>query len=110
LTLVLGLSRVVLAWARRRDIPAALAAEHHGTPRRAVIAIGVAIAAIAAIGRIELAWTVSAATVLVYYAITNWAALRLPREQRRYPRAIAVLGLASCLALAAWAVVHLVSP
>ena len=109
LNLVLGLSRVVLAMARRRDLPTALAAEDAGTPRRAVIAVGVAIAAIAAIGRIELAWTVSAATVLVYYAITNAAALRLPREQRRYPRAIAVLGLASCLALAVWAVVHLMS-
>jgi APA family basic amino acid/polyamine antiporter len=40
--------------------------------------------------------------VLVYYAITNAAALRLPREQRRYPRWISLLGLASCLFLAFW--------
>ncbi|MEJ7599564.1 MAG: hypothetical protein WKG01_16780, partial [Kofleriaceae bacterium] len=41
-------------------------------------------------------------TVLVYYALTNLAALRLPAVDRRYPRAIAAAGLVSCLGLAFW--------
>jgi APA family basic amino acid/polyamine antiporter len=49
-----------------------------------------------------VAWSFSAFTVLVYYAITNLAALRLPPAQRRYPRPLAAAGLASCLGLAFW--------
>jgi basic amino acid/polyamine antiporter, APA family len=40
--------------------------------------------------------------VLMYYAITNVAAMRLPPEDRRYPRWIPVAGLISCLGLAFW--------
>jgi APA family basic amino acid/polyamine antiporter len=40
--------------------------------------------------------------VLVYYAITNLSALRLPRAQRLYPRWIAVVGLVGCALLAFW--------
>ena len=47
--------------------------------------------------------------VLVYYAVANLSALRQPVEQRRWPRALQVLGLAGCLAMAAalpvWSVV-----
>jgi APA family basic amino acid/polyamine antiporter len=38
--------------------------------------------------------------VLIYYAITNLAALRLPKEKRLYSPLIAWAGLAACLALA----------
>jgi APA family basic amino acid/polyamine antiporter len=38
--------------------------------------------------------------VLIYYAITNLAALRLPRAKRRYSPLIAWAGLAACLSLA----------
>jgi len=37
--------------------------------------------------------------VLIYYAITNACALRLPKEDRLYPRAISWLGLAGCAGL-----------
>ena len=39
---------------------------------------------------------------MIYYAITNLAALRLPAASRRYPRWIAVTGLIACAALAFW--------
>jgi basic amino acid/polyamine antiporter, APA family len=102
LNLVLGLSRVVLAMARRSDLPSGLAHVTDGTPRRAVVAVGAAIGGLVLLGSVETTWSFSAFTVLVYYAITNAAALRMPAEVRRFPRAIAALGLAACLGLAAY--------
>jgi APA family basic amino acid/polyamine antiporter len=104
LNLVLGLSRVVLAMARRGDAPAGLAGvvAATGSPRAAVLAVGTAIAAIALIGDVGITWSFSAVTVLVYYALTNLAALRLPREALLFPRWISVAGLAGCLGLAFW--------
>ncbi|MDQ3367815.1 MAG: APC family permease [Myxococcota bacterium] len=100
LNLVLGLSRVVLAMGRRGDLPPAVAHVERGSPRRAVIVTGVGIAGLVLLGSVKTTWSFSAFTVLVYYAITNLAALRLPAEQRRYPRVVSVAGLASCLGLA----------
>jgi APA family basic amino acid/polyamine antiporter len=104
LNLVLGVSRVWLAMGRRGDMPRGLARVNKAgtTPVPAVILTGALIAALALAGSIKLAWSFSAFTVLVYYAITNAAALRLPREQRRYPRALAWLGLCGCVFLAFW--------
>jgi len=104
LNLLLGLSRVLLAMARRGDMPPALASidERHASPRLAVIVTGAAIAGLTLIGSVKTTWSFSAFTVLVYYAITNLAALKLPPEHRRYPRWIPALGLASCLGLAFW--------
>ena len=103
LNLVLGLSRVVLAMARRRDLPVPLSrVTLAGSPAWAVIAVGVAVALITAIGSFTLAWSLSAFTVLVYYSITNLAAIRLPRESRRFPVWIAYAGLIACLSLAFW--------
>lgn len=42
----------------------------------------------------------SSFAVLVYYAIANASALTLPAELRRCPRAVPVVGLLGCLALA----------
>jgi APA family basic amino acid/polyamine antiporter len=104
LNLVLGLSRVALAMGRQGDLPPALARIDRGgaSPYVAVVSVGLAIAALALFGSIEAAWSFSAFTVLVYYAITNIAALRQPAAERRYPRWIAWAGLAGCLSLAAF--------
>lgn len=104
LNLVLGLSRVVLAMGRRGDMPAA-AARIDGagrTPFVAVAAVGVVVAGIALVGDVRLTWTFSAFNVLIYYAITNAAAWRLPPDQRRFPRWLAAGGLVSCLFLVVW--------
>jgi APA family basic amino acid/polyamine antiporter len=95
LNLVLGLSRVLLAMGRRGDMPAATA-----NLSVAVVVTGVAISALAATGSVKTNWSFSAFSVLVYYAITNFAALQLKAEQRLYPRWIAWIGLAACLSLA----------
>ena len=104
LNLALGLSRVWLAMGRRRDMPGVLAKVNAGgtTPVPAVILTGVMIAALVLIGDVKKTWSFSAFTVLVYYAITNAAALCLPVESRRYPRWLAVVGLGACLFLAFW--------
>jgi APA family basic amino acid/polyamine antiporter len=102
LNLILGLSRVLFAMARNRDMPPALAHTHDGSPRRAVLVMGALIAGLVLIGSVKTTWTFSAFSVLVYYAITNLAALRLPPEHRRYPRVVPALGLTTCLGLAFW--------
>jgi APA family basic amino acid/polyamine antiporter len=104
LNLLLGLSRVMLAMARRGDMPARLARVEgeRASPRAAVFAVGAVVSGLAAIGSVSITWSFSAFTVLVYYALTNAAALRLPLEARRYPRWIPAVGLISCLGLAFW--------
>lgn len=104
LNLILGLSRVALAMGRRGDLPEAFAGidRSGSTPTVAVIGVGVFVTALAAVGDVKLTWSFSAFTVLIYYAITNLAALRLGAGQRLYPRWISVLGIGSCLFLAFW--------
>jgi APA family basic amino acid/polyamine antiporter len=104
LNLLLGLSRVMLAMGRRGDLPAWLAHvdERQKSPRRAVAVSGVLITGLVLIGSVETTWSFSAFTVLVYYALTNLCALRLPAGERRFPRIVPSLGLVSCLGLIFW--------
>jgi APA family basic amino acid/polyamine antiporter len=102
LNLLLGLSRVLLAMARRGDMPALLAgvSQVRRSPTAAVVGVGVVVALFVTLGSVEMTWSFSAFTVLVYYALTNAAALRLPPGDRRFPRWIAWTGLLACLGLA----------
>lgn len=104
LNLILGLSRVLLAMGRRGDMPRVTANLNvaQTTPYVAVIVIGIIVTSLACIGSVKTTWSFSAFTVLVYYAITNLAALRLAPEHRIYPRVFAWIGLLACLFLAMW--------
>jgi APA family basic amino acid/polyamine antiporter len=104
LNLILGLSRMALAMGRRGDLPGAFGRlDAAGTrPTAAVVAVGLVIAVIAALGSLRLAWSFSAFTVLVYYAVTNLAATRLARDERLYHPVVAWVGLGGCLGLAFW--------
>jgi APA family basic amino acid/polyamine antiporter len=95
LNLVLGLSRVLLAMGRRGDMPHVAA-----NLSISVAMTGIGIAVLAAVGSVKTNWSFSAFTVLVYYAITNLAALRLSGDVRLYPRWVAWVGLIACLSLA----------
>ena len=95
LNLVLGLSRVGLAMGRRGDMPSAVS-----NVKVSVVVVGGLIAALAATGSIKTTWTFSAFTVLIYYAVTNLAALRLSANERLYGKPWAWVGLAACLSLA----------
>lgn len=104
LNLLLGLSRVLLAMARRRDVPGCLAHVDPASrsPRRAVLATAAIVGGLVCLGSVETTWSFSAFTVLVYYALTNLAALRLPASERRFPALVSLLGLVACLGLACW--------
>lgn len=104
LNLILGLSRVLLAMGRRSVMPEATARLDAAgrTPWVAVLVVGALIAGLASIGSVKTTWSFSAFTVLIYYAITNLAALRLTREQRLFSPLFAWCGLIGCLFLAFW--------
>ena len=104
LNLLLGLSRVLLAMGRRGDMPAVFTKLNllQSTPYVAVLTTGGLIALLTLLGNVKTTWSFSAFTVLIYYAITNLAALALPAGQRLYPRWLAYAGLAACLFLAFW--------
>jgi APA family basic amino acid/polyamine antiporter len=95
LNLLLGLSRVLLAMGRRGDMPRTTA-----RVSVAVVVTGIAIAALAATGNVKTTWSFSAFTVLVYYAVTNAAALQLSDDERLFSRWWARIGLIACLSLA----------
>jgi len=101
LNLVLGLSRVLFAMGRRGDMPAATSRVSQGqsTPWVAVIAIGGLIGGLTLIGDVRATWSFSAFTVLIYYSITNLAALKLNRSDRLYHPVFSWAGLAGCLGL-----------
>lgn len=102
LSQLLGLSRMTFAMARRRDLPIWLAAVHprHGVPVRAGLLVGAVAALIAATGTLSHVARTASFTILVYYGIANWAALRMPRALRLYPRIVPLAGLVSCIVLA----------
>jgi basic amino acid/polyamine antiporter, APA family len=104
LNLILGLSRTLLAMARRGDMPVGLAQLNRAqtSPVRAVWAVGGAVACIILVsgGEISQTWSFSALTVLLYYGLTNWAALKLPPESGG--KLIPGLGLGGCLGLVPW--------
>ena len=102
LNLILGLSRVLLAMGRRQDMPAVLGKlnAEGTTPTLAVLVMGTFVALLTLVGDVKTTWSFSAFTVLVYYAITNLAALYIPAEGRRFPKWVSILGLIACAGLA----------
>lgn len=102
LSLIVGVSRTAFSMAANRDLPHCFAAVHprHRVPHRAELAVGLLVALAVTLSDLRSAIGFSAFTVLGYYAVTNAAALTLQRSERRYPQAIALAGLAGCLALA----------
>lgn len=103
LSQLLGLSRMGFAMARWGDLPAVLARvdTRFRTPGAAIIAVGIASTLVTAVGTLQGVAAAAAFTILLYYAITNVAALRMPREARLYPVAIPSFGLVACVVLAA---------
>jgi len=95
LNLILGLSRVWLAMGRRGDMPTRLShLDGRTQPLSAVLLSGATVALVSLVGDIRLAWSFSAFTVLLYYGITNLAAIRLDKQ-----RWTAWAGLVSCVLL-----------
>ncbi|WP_454194659.1 APC family permease [Nocardia sp. Marseille-Q1738] len=99
LALILGVSRTVLAMARDRYLPGALAAVHprFGVPHRAELVVGAVVAVVAAVFDLRAAIGFSSFTVLVYYLIANISAATLTAEENRPPRWIPIVGAAGCV-------------
>jgi len=103
LTSILGVSRMVYAMARRRDLPQAMSKLHarFGTPYYSIWIIGVLMTVLALFVDLSRIIAISTFALLFYYALANASALRLRIGKRLYPRVIPVLGLATCLILMA---------
>ena len=98
-----GISRTALAMARNPDQPAVHDAVHpvHRVPHRVEMVVGVLVAVAVLLVDLREMIGFSSAGVLVYYAVANASALTQRGTDRRYPRALQVLGLIGCLALVA---------
>ena len=98
---LLGVSRVAFAMGRESDLPSGLARLGAGqNPWRSVVFVGAVSIMVAAFAPFYAAVAVSSFGTLLYYTVTNLSALRLAKEQRMFPRVLAVAGLVGCLALA----------
>lgn len=102
LSLLAGVSRTVLAMARRRELPAALDAVHpiHRTPHRAELVAGAVVCAVVLVADLRGAIGFSSFAVLTYYALANASAWTLDAHERRWPRWLACLGVGLCAVLA----------
>jgi APA family basic amino acid/polyamine antiporter len=98
---LLGVSRVTFAMGRGSDLPKPLATLGASkNPWRSVVFVGIIAMLVAAFAPFEIAIAVSSFGTLLYYVVTNLSALRLKKEQRMFPRLLAVTGLVGCVALA----------
>ncbi|RYZ06190.1 MAG: APC family permease [Myxococcales bacterium] len=103
LSLIVGVSRTAFAMAVGGDLPSFFAAVHprFRVPHRAEVAVGVVVVAVVMVADVRGAIGFSSFAVLLYYAIANAAAWTLRAHERRWPRALAALGLVGCIGLAA---------
>ncbi|CAN5798352.1 MAG: APC family permease [Ilumatobacteraceae bacterium] len=103
LNLLPGISRTVLAMARRDELPRWFAHvdARRQLPLRAELSVVAIVIVLLVAADLRSAIALSGVTVLSYYAITNAAALRLGPDERRWPRPLAVVGLIGCVLLVA---------
>ncbi|KNE54020.1 hypothetical protein AMAG_00016 [Allomyces macrogynus ATCC 38327] len=113
LNLVLGVSRMAHALAKRGDLPprpfAVLVTPPVGNraapvPAAASVLSGAIMVAIAVAvrGAIAKSWTLSSVTFLIYCAACNVAAMQMDARDRRYPVWVGAAGTVVCLGLAAF--------
>jgi APA family basic amino acid/polyamine antiporter len=102
LALIAGISRTMLAMARERDLPGALAVVGHRikVPWLAEVAVGAAVICLLLTQDVLAVVGFSSFGVLIYCAVTNAAALTLAERPWHAPKALNWLGLAGCLVLA----------
>lgn len=103
LALIAGVGRTTLAMARERDLPHWLAAVHprFAVPHRAELAVGAAVCVLVLTTDLRAVIGFSSFGALVYYAVANLSAATQTGADRRWPKALNIVGLAGCLLLAA---------
>ena len=103
LGLIAGIGRTSLAMARNDDLPRWLSAVHprFQTPHRAEVVVALVVVALVLTVDLRGAIGFSSFGVLLYYVVANASAFTQPAGQRRYPRALQVLGGLGCVVLVA---------
>ena len=103
LALIAGIGRTGLAMARNGDLPRWLASvdPRASVPDHAELAVAIAVGALVLTTDLRGAIGFSSFGVLTYYAIANASAFTQTEADRRWPRALNVLGLVGCLVLVA---------
>lgn len=101
LSQILGISRMMLAMGRRGDLPPVFQRIHsrYRIPHIGILITGVVILLLTLLGSFEFIVRSATFTILLYYSITNIAALRQPKKDRMYGKIIPILGLIGCLAM-----------
>ena len=101
LALIAGVGRTALAMARNADLPAWLGAVHprYRVPHHAEIALAAVVSVLVLATDLRGAIGFSSFGVLLYYVVANLSALTQTRADRRYPRALQVVGALGCLVL-----------
>jgi len=101
LSQILGISRVMLAMGRRSDLPPVFKNIHdrYRVPHIGIFATGLIILLLTLFGSFEFIVRAATFTILLYYSITNVAALKQVKEDRMYGRTVPTLGLMGCLAM-----------
>jgi basic amino acid/polyamine antiporter, APA family len=102
LVLIAGVGRTSLAMAREGDLPRVLDAVHprFRVPHHAELAVAVVVGVLVLTLDLRGVIGFSSFGVLTYYAVANASAFTQPARQRRWPRALNVLGLVGCVGLA----------
>ncbi len=103
LSKILLISRVMLAMGRRNDLPTVFKNIHkkYRVPHIGILFTGLIILIITLVGSFEFIVRAATFTILLYYSITNIAAIKQPKEDSMYGRLIPTLGLIGCLAMSA---------
>ena len=101
LSQILGISRMLLAMGRRNDLPHLFEKIHSKTsvPHIGILFTSVVILAITTLGTFDFVVRAATFTILLYYSITNIAAIRQPNQQQLYSKVIPYLGLVGCVAM-----------
>lgn len=93
-------SRTAFAMSRNGDLPEFLSQMNGSNPVNSILATTAVVLALTLAGSLIQVATFTSLTILLYYAVANASALRLPEKQRLYPRLISILGLICCIGLA----------
>lgn len=102
LSQILGISRMMFAMGRKKDLLPVFEKIHpkNNVPHVGIFLTGAIIVALSIFGTFEFILASAAFTILLYYSITNIAAMKQPEEERRYGKLVPILGLIGCLAMA----------
>jgi basic amino acid/polyamine antiporter, APA family len=102
LSQILGISRMMFAMGRKKDLMPVLQSVHkqYSVPHVGIILTGSIILILTLFGSFDFILRAASFTILLYYSITNIAALRQPVHQQLYGKVVPVLGLIGCVLMA----------